>query len=269
MTKASGFGAFSPGNLASSLNETMKAAVDLASVRAQRKPSTNGSNGTVVIVGMSDAEAAMLAHWSARRGFHPLRCKSAREALQCAKAPRTCLVLLPHELSGTSAASMCEGMRRDGFRGSILCVGRATDIRLESAVLRAGADDFATTQPVERLLARVDAALRRAGGLYSRVMELGPVVIDHSCRAAYVRGKQILLTRTEFDLLTYLITHRERLVSAEEISREVLKSRWGRVNVKRHVSRIRTKLGSARASLQTVRGSGYRFASINDTNGTR
>ena len=176
---------------------------------------------------------------------------------------------MPHELSGTSAATLCEGMRRDGFRGSILCVSRATDVRLESAVLRAGADDFAASQPVERLLARVDAALRRAGGLYSRVMELGPVVIDHSCRAAYVRGKQILLTRTEFDLLTYLITHRDRLVSAEEISREVLKSRWGRVNVKRHVSRIRTKLGAARGALQTVRGSGYRFASINDANGAR
>jgi DNA-binding response OmpR family regulator len=255
--------------LASGLGKTMKAAVDSASLRTRQKLPNNGSNGNVVIVGMTDAEAAMLAHWSARRGFHPLRCKNAREALQCAKAPRTCLVLVPHDVAGTSAASLCEGMRRDGFRGSILCVSRATDIRLESAVLRAGADDFASSQPVERLLARVDAALRRAGGLYSRVMELGPVVIDHSCRAAYVKGKQILLTRTEFDLLTYLIAHRERLVSAEEISREVLKSRWGRVNVKRHVSRIRTKLGPARGALQTVRGSGYRFASIADANGPR
>jgi two-component system phosphate regulon response regulator PhoB len=247
----------------------MKAGIDSVALRARRKPAANGSNGIVVIVGMTDAEAAMLAHWSARRGFHPLRCKNAREALQCVKAPRTCLVLLPQEVSGTPAATLCEGIRRDGFRGSILCVSRATDVRLESAVLRAGADDFAASQPVERLLARVDAALRRAGGLYSRVMELGPVVIDHSCRAAYVRGKQILLTRTEFDLLTYLIAHRDRLVSAEEISREVLKSRWGRVNVKRHISRIRTKLGAARGALQTVRGSGYRFAAINDTNGAR
>ncbi len=237
----------------------MRAAVDLVGPRARRKLPNNGSNGNVVIVGMTDAEAAMLAHWTARRGFHPLRCKNAREAMQCARAPRTCLILVPNDVSGTPASTLCEGMRRDGFRGSILCVSRATDVRMESAVLRAGADDFAASQPVERLLARVDAALRRAGGLYSRVMELGPVVVDHSCRAAYVRGRQIWLTRTEFDLLTYLIAHRERLVSAEEISREVLKSRWGRVNVKRHVSRIRTKLGTARAALQTVRGSGYRF----------
>ena len=103
----------------------MKAAVDLASLRARRKLPNNGSNGNVVIVGMSDAEAAMLAHWSARRGFHPLRCKSAREALQCAKAPRTCLVLVPNDLSGTSATSLCEGMRRDGFSQGLQSVARS------------------------------------------------------------------------------------------------------------------------------------------------
>jgi len=136
--------------------------------------------------------------------------------------------------------------------------------------LEAGADDY-VRKPFEmaELVARVRAALRRrgreGGGDLPARLDLGRVAIDVAGRTVATEGREIPLTRTEFDLLVEL-AHRPGRV----FSREVLLDRvWGYdylgdsrlVDVA--IGRLRAKVEANPAApelILTVRGAGYKAA---------
>lgn len=94
--------------------------------------------------------------------------------------------------------------------------------------LDAGADDY-VTKPfgMPELLARMRAALRRApwapGPAGDTRLTLGGVEIDFDTRQVEARGQRLRLTPKEFDLLRYLVTHANKVLT----HRELLQAVWG------------------------------------------
>jgi DNA-binding response OmpR family regulator len=70
-----------------------------------------------------------------------------------------------------------------------------------------------------------------------------------------------MLTRLEFDILAYLMEHADRVVSHEELVREVIGGVYHRESslIRVHVAHLRRKLGPSATALETVRGRGLRF----------
>jgi DNA-binding response OmpR family regulator len=111
------------------------------------------------------------------------------------------------------------------------------------------------------LLARVRALLRR-GATESRVVQ--GVRVDAEARRAWLGESEIDLTSKEFDLLSLLVSEAGKVVTREQIMRQVWDSKWwgSTKTLDMHVSWLRRKLGDDAHSpryITTVRGVGFRF----------
>ncbi len=178
------------------------------------------------------------------------------------------LVILDIMLPDGDGRALCRNLRADGGRPLVLMLtARALEEDLVAG-LDAGADDY-LVKPyrLRELLARVRALLRRGASpdRAGEFLRCGDYRVDLGAREVIARdGTPVQLTRTEFDLLCYLLRNRGRAVQREEILGEV----WGKgVVVDDHtvdnfVSRLKKKLHrTARPgfSIQTIRGVGYRM----------
>jgi len=93
---------------------------------------------------------------------------------------------------------------------------------------------------------------------------LGARVLELNGRDALLERSRVRMTRREAELLHYLLSHRERIVSREELMEEVWEKRLTGAaarTVDIHVHRLRRKLGNEFAErLETVRNVGYKFS---------
>jgi two-component system phosphate regulon response regulator PhoB len=143
-----------------------------------------------------------------------------------------------------------------------------------------GADDYVVKPfSVRELLLRVNAVLRGRSGVPAVVSDkrtapvvpvtksrrkyaVGPLKVDVDGHYVYVKQNEIHVSAIEMRLLVYLIEHRGRVRSREDLLEDV----WGYKpgvstrTVDTHVKRLRDKLGSAGVLIETVRGTGYRLA---------
>jgi DNA-binding response OmpR family regulator len=187
------------------------------------------------------------------------------------------LLILDIRLPDMSGFDVCRAVRGEGRREPILML-TARDEEMDKVLgLELGADDYVVKPyQLRELVSRVRALLRRAYGELaasagSERISFGDLVIDPDLMAVERGGRQVNLTPTEFRLLRYLAERPERLLSRAQIIEAV----WGYTadigydrTVDVHVRRLREKIeddpGSPRW-IQTVRGFGYRFASVTKT----
>jgi DNA-binding response OmpR family regulator len=133
-------------------------------------------------------------------------------------------------------------------------------------LLNAGADDY-VVKPFsgEHLAARIAALLRRAGQQgSSSVLSVAGLSVDLARREATLDGRQLDLTRREFDLLAYLAARPGEVVPRRELRTEVWhhQSYGDDQTIDVHVSWLRRKLGETAAQpryLHTVRGVGVKL----------
>jgi two-component system OmpR family response regulator len=122
-----------------------------------------------------------------------------------------------------------------------------------------GADDYvAKPFQIEEVLARVRALIRRSTGHAAAELRCGAVVLDTRLARVTRAGVPIKLTSHEFRLVSYLMHHRDRVITQAELTEHIYAQSFDRDSntVEVFVARLRKKLGPA--FIETVRGLGYR-----------
>jgi DNA-binding response OmpR family regulator len=199
-------------------------------------------------------------------GYETLAATSGEEGLARALAEAPDLVLLDVMMPTRSGWEVCRELRQRGVDVPIIMLtarGEETD-RVRG--LELGADDYITKPfSLRELLARVRAVLRRPGPRQKfEELAFGDVRVHRRGRRVTRAGREVRLTRKEYELLVYLAEHQGDVITRERLLDEV----WGYERfpttrtVDTHVLRLRRKLEAdpdRPRFIHTVHGQGYRF----------
>lgn len=228
------------------------------------------TTGSALVV---DDDPAVLAYLSDNLAIDHVRvvpAASAEEGLRLLRGEVPDLAVIDMTLPGMSGIDLVEIVRRGGPEDPwdatlpILVVSGRDDPHTPVRALTHGADDFlAKPFHYPELLARLEALLRRARGRGTQTLQVGNVVVDRAAHRATVRGERLDLSAKEFALLAALARVPDRVVTKEELLRDV----WGYIGrartrtVDSHASRLRCKLADAGEPglVTNVWGVGYRL----------
>ncbi len=205
-----------------------------------------------------------------KEGFEVSSFTSGKEGLEHLRRNPADLVLLDIMLPDLDGFEICKRLRGEDRSKSLPVIfltakGEEIDRVLG---LEIGADDYVVKPFSPReLVARVKAVLRRQARPAEKqeVVEARGLRLDSRTQEVTVRGEAIELSTLEFRLLHFLASHPRRIFSREQLLDDV----WGRDRfvtprtVDVHVRRLREKIevqADKPQYIQTVRGSGYRFA---------
>jgi DNA-binding response OmpR family regulator len=207
----------------------------------------------------------LLGQYLRESNFEVYEASTGKEGLRLAYSERPDLVLLDVMLPGMDGWEVCARLREMTDVPIIMLTAKATEAdKLRG--FRLGVDDY-VTKPFSfaELVARMQAVLNRLKVSDERagILVHGDITLDLNKFQAMVGGQLLELTPTEFRLLETLVRHKGRVVSDEELMREV----WGYERndpslVRRYILLLRRKMERVSpnpAWVRTVRGFGYRL----------
>lgn len=196
-------------------------------------------------------------------GYTPIPVLNGAAALDVFASENIDLVLLDLMLPDVSGVEVCRRIRKTSDIPIIMLTAKdATSDKVLGLDL--GADDYLTKPfETEELLARIRAVLRRrsAGEESGDELAVGDLVMNLSAKTVVRDGKDIALTKREFELLQHLLENVDVVVSRESLLKNVWHWEYGGETntVDVYIRYLRDKIdrGFTQPLIQTVRGFGY------------
>ena len=207
-----------------------------------------------------------LARGLGEQGATVVPVATAVEAIKAVSVERPDAVILDLGLPDLDGADVLALIRASSDLPVVVATAR-DDEREIVRLLDAGADDYLIKPfSAAQVMARVRAVLRRTatGEREDPTVVVGGLVVDPVARVARVDGRELALTRKEFDLLYALASRPGEVVTKRQLLAEVWQMPWGGADrtVDVHLSWLRRKLGETAAEpryLVSVRGVGVKL----------
>ena len=182
------------------------------------------------------------------------------------------LDIMMGEISGIKMAKMLKTDVTTDDIPIIFCTARDTEDDMVMG-LNIGADDYITKPyTVRNVIARVKSVLRRAGGHKSNasqvisaekenILQVEGLRLNMEFKTCTIDGVEVKLARKEFELLAYLISHRGKICSREQILNRVWSNEVVVLDrtIDVNITRLRTKIGAYGSYIVTRSGFGYGF----------
>jgi DNA-binding response OmpR family regulator len=251
----------------------MKAAAERGATdaRSARKgphaPAPDADTRRRVLLIEDDADISeAIGYQMEKAGLSVRFARTGEEGLEAARRGVD-LVLLDLNLPGMDGLEVCRMIRRQQATAHvpIIIVSARGDEVDRVLGLEMGADDYLVKPfSLKELAARARVALRRngtAGGEPPQGFHDESWEIEFDAYVVRYRGREIRLTRKEFELFRYMVERAGRVLTRERLLERI----WGwdseidARSIDAHIRRLRVKLGEARHHVETVVGLGYRF----------
>ncbi len=207
-----------------------------------------------------------------REGYRVLSAYDGQAGLETAQREKPDLILLDLMLPRLNGFQVCRTLRESGDTVPILMLTAREEESDKVKGLELGADDYITKPfSIRELMARVKSNIRRSDmparpAEGAALIELGRLRLDNETATAYKDGSPLELSQREYELISFLAAHPDKVFSREELMEHV----WnyaGYVGDVRGVDvavrRLREKLEDDPANprfVVTRRGLGYYFS---------
>lgn len=221
----------------------------------------------LVVDDESDVTDLVAYHLKAK-GFTVETLNDPNSSIGTARSFMPDLVILDVMMPDLNGIQICRMLRADPKLKSVPVVFLTAKAEEGDRIqgLETGADDY-ICKPFsnKELVLRVQTILRRLGGPDAdlpKKLTAGGIELEVDRHEAFVHGKQIELTATEFKLLRLLMERRGRVQTREHLLINVwnYETEIETRTVDTHVRRLREKLGDEADWIETIRGVGYRMA---------
>ncbi|SSC11887.1 Alkaline phosphatase synthesis transcriptional regulatory protein PhoP [Mesotoga infera] len=194
-------------------------------------------------------------------GYKVLLAVDGEEALQkFYENPDLSLIILDIMMPRMSGIEVLEEIRERCHIPVIMLTAKSAETD-ELEGFQCGADEYISKPFSPRILvARVNTLLRRSYPMQKET-KIGVLHVKPSSMEVYVNDRRIVLSRTEFNLLSCFVANSGITLTRDQL----LDSVWGYDyqgtdrTVDTHINRLRSKLQEASEYIETIRGYGYRF----------
>lgn len=226
----------------------------------------------ILVVDDEQSIADLIEVYLKNEGFTIYKFYNGEDALRCVESEQLGLAILDVMLPDIDGFTLCQKIREKHNFPVIMLTAKEEEIDKITG-LTLGADDYITKpfRPLE-LVARVKAQLRRFTKYNSsepnqeeHLIAFSGLVLDIDTHECMLNEKKLSLTPTEFSILWVLCSNRGRVVSSEELFREV----WGdkyftnsNNTVMVHIRHLREKMQDSAEHpkyIKTVWGVGYKI----------
>ncbi|HUO02718.1 MAG TPA: response regulator transcription factor [Rhizomicrobium sp.] len=202
-------------------------------------------------------------------GYECIEAMDAGSAIAASAKEKPDVIVLDLGLPDRDGFAVIEELRKTSLTPIVVLSAR-DDVEGKVKALELGADDYVTKPfDMNELLARLKAALRH--GLQAQgeapVFRSGPLSVDLVNRKVAFRGEEVHLSPKEFSLLRFLVMHAGRVVTHQQLLKEV----WGPANVD-DIQYLRVLMRQLRRKLEsesnptpllaTEPGVGYRLLAL-------
>lgn len=175
-------------------------------------------------------------------------------------------ILLDLMLPGGSGMKLVEELRKQNKQDGVIIISARNAIEDKVKGLQMGADDYlAKPFHLSELAARVHSIIRRKQFDTTNIVEQQELKIDLLAKTATINGKQVPLTKKEFDLLLYFVSNKNKVISktaiAEQLSGDVADMFDNYDFIYAHIKNLKRKLQEAGYGnyLKTIYGTGYKW----------
>ncbi|MCO7124825.1 response regulator transcription factor [Sporolactobacillus shoreicorticis] len=222
----------------------------------------------IMVVDDEPSIVTLLSFNLKKSGYDVLTATNGTDALQLARDTRPDLIVLDLMLPGMDGMDVCKQLRQEKQFIPILMLTAKDDEFDKILGLELGADDYMTKPFSPReVVARVKAILRRTElgkQEQNEVLAIGDLKVYPNNFEAVFKGEEMILTPKEFELLVYMMEHKGRVLTREQLLNAVWNYDFAgdtRI-VDVHVSHLREKIEDVTRKplyIKTVRGLGYKF----------
>lgn len=173
-------------------------------------------------------------------------------------------ILLDISLPDGNGLELLKQLKADGKDEGVIIVSAKDSLDDRLKGLNLGADDY-LPKPfhMAELHARVKAVLRRLHFDGQHLIEIGNVCVNPESRQVTINNKAIELNRKEFDILMYLITNKNRLVTKTALAEHVWGDHIDQMDsfdfIYSQIKNLRKKLEHASLKIDAVYGVGYKL----------
>lgn len=173
-------------------------------------------------------------------------------------------ILLDIGLPDGNGLELLKQLKKEGKNDGVIILSAKDSLDDRLAGLDLGADDYlAKPFHMAELHARVKAVLRRRNFDGNTTIEIGNVTINPESRTVKIEAEEIVVNRKEYDILMYLITNKNRLVTKTALAEHVWGDHIDQADsfdfIYSQIKNLRKKLEKSTIKVEAVYGVGYKL----------